>query len=297
MSLPDPYAAHERFVSPARTDPSVLRVIGALVLIEVAFAMTPALLGGISEDRDGSTTWGLVVLLTGYGLPVLALILYLRGFHGRAGITLIGDPALAIAQFRTVVVPLTLALLAIEFLPPWPDFSAVVETRDLARWLIMLPVALVAILIQSGSEEVIFRGYLQQELAAQSQSRWVWMGIPSLLFGLLHYGNGAGPAEGLLWAAWAAGLGFACADLTARAGTIGPAIALHFVNNAFVFLLYGMQGGPDSGFALWLFPFEDSGAFDQSLDQLLTPWAVWDVTVSAAFLWIMWLAARIGLGR
>ena len=58
-----------------------------------------------------------------------------------------------------------------------------------------------------------------------------------------------------------------------------------------------MQGGPDSGFALWLFPFEDTSQFDQSLDQLLTPWALWDIAISAAFLWIMWLAARIGLRR
>ncbi len=297
MSLPDPYAPHERFVSPAREGSSVLRVVGALLLVEITFAMTPTLLSGVSDNLDGSTTSGLIVILAGYALTVLVLILYLRGFHRRAGITLFGDPVVALVQFRAVAIPVALTLLAVELLPPWPDFSAVVETRDLSRWIVILPVAAVAILIQSGSEEVIFRGYLQQELAAQSPSRWVWMGIPSLLFGLLHYGNGGGPAEGLLWAAWAAGLGLACADLTARAGTLGPAIALHFVNNAFVFLLYGMQGGPDSGFALWLFPFEDTSLLDQSLDQLLTPWALWDIAISAAFLWIMWLAARVGLRR
>ena len=62
------------------------------------------------------------------------------------------------------------------------------------------------------------------------------MVLPSVMFGALHFWNGNGAAEGVLWAIWATALGIACADLTARTGNLGAAIGLHMANNVFALL-------------------------------------------------------------
>ncbi len=44
-----------------------------------------------------------------------------------------------------------------------------------------------ACLIQTGAEELVFRGYLQQQLAARFASPLIWMVLPALIFGAVHY--------------------------------------------------------------------------------------------------------------
>jgi membrane protease YdiL (CAAX protease family) len=123
----------------------------------------------------------------------------------------------------------------------WPDW---------ARWL---PWALPLILVQVTAEEVLFRGYLQQQLAARFAARWVFMLVPSALFAALHWNPMAGSAA---WLVIFTTFVFAliAADLTARTGSLGPAIALHFVNNVWGMLVISIQGGI-TGLAKWVTPY------------------------------------------
>jgi membrane protease YdiL (CAAX protease family) len=112
---------------------------------------------------------------------------------------------------------------------------------------------LVGVLIQTGAEEVLFRGYLQQQLAARFSSPMIWMVLPSALFAALHYqpevmGDNT-------WLMMGAVFVFAllAADLTAVTGTIGAAWAMHFVNNALAILVMATDG-PLSGLALYIAP-------------------------------------------
>ena len=61
--------------------------------------------------------------------------------------------------------------------------------------------------------------------------------------------------------AWASIFGLAAADLTARFGTLGPATALHFINNFGAILIPAPKGQFD-GLALYAYPFtmEDKDA-------------------------------------
>jgi hypothetical protein len=120
----------------------------------------------------------------------------------------------------------------------------------------------------------LFWGYLQQQCAALSDRPWVWMGLPSLLFGAAHYLNGFGPADGVLCALQATLLGLACADLTARTGNIGAAIGLHLSNNLFAFLIVGEKGMPSSGLVLFLYPATNHSQFDYGLHTLAKPWII-----------------------
>jgi membrane protease YdiL (CAAX protease family) len=43
--------------------------------------------------------------------------------------------------------------------------------------------------LQTTAEEVLFRGYLAQGVAAWTKNRWLALIIPSVIFGLIHFAN------------------------------------------------------------------------------------------------------------
>jgi membrane protease YdiL (CAAX protease family) len=152
----------------------------------------------------------------------------------------------------------------------------------LAQQLPWLPFALLGLLIQTGTEELIFRGYLQQQLAARFRQRWVWMLVPSLLFGLIHYSPAQYGALSWVVVIWSLLFGLAAADLTARTGNLGAAIGLHFANNFAAVLLIGISGNIGE-LALYNVDLDTSGL---SLNILY-------VAVDGLTLLIGWLAARL----
>jgi len=132
---------------------------------------------------------------------------------------------------------------------------------------------------------VLFRGYLQQQLAARWNAPLIWMAVPSVLFGLAHYDADAG-SNAWLVVLWAIMFGLMMADLTARAGSLGPAIALHFVNNLMAMLLIGLPESL-SGLALYHYPM---GMDNEAAIRALLPLDVMFVVVS-------WLGARLAIRR
>jgi len=133
---------------------------------------------------------------------------------------------------------------------------------------------------------VLFRGYLQQQLAARFSHPLIWMFLPSALFGLAHYGPDTYGANAWLVVIWAGIFGALAADLTARSGTLGPAIALHFATNVSALLLVAPQGEM-SGLALFQYSFP---AHDEAAIRALLP-------IDFAAMMVGWLAARLALRR
>lgn len=130
-------------------------------------------------------------------------------------------------------------------------FSGLPESnRALGEWLVWLPAALVVLALQSGGEEIFFRGYLQSQLAARFRLRIVSMGLPALLFGLAHYLPTLPTAAALLYVGVTVLFGLLAADLTMRTGSIGAAWGFHAANNAMIILFIAPEGSV-SGLALW----------------------------------------------
>jgi len=146
--------------------------------------------------------------------------------------------------------------------------------------------ALVALAIQTGAEELVFRGYLQQQLAARFASPVVWALLPSVGFGMLHYDPATLGANAWLVVGATGLFGLIAADLTARSGTLGMAWGLHFANN-FVALALIAPLGDLSGLALFRVPFamDDTGLMRLAL--------AFDV----AMLCTVWALARVWLAR
>ncbi|WP_284163847.1 type II CAAX endopeptidase family protein [Frigidibacter sp. SD6-1] len=241
------------------------------------------LAAGIAQAMLRATTPGAALLLlysfTGMALAVLVTV---RLIHGRSAATLFGDRRAAIADVlaaaRAVLV-VTLAVLLLALATERPD-----PGLRLATFLLYLPAALLGILVQVTAEELVFRGYLMQELAARFRSPLVWAGLSSLLFGLGHYQPGAYGANAWPIVLWATLFGLAAADLTARTGTLGAAIGLHFANNLAAFLFIGVRGDMD-GLALWT----------RTID-LASPADVLPILiVDFATILLAWLAVRLAL--
>ena len=75
----------------------------------------------------------------------------------------------------------------------------VATTLPLAVWLAFLVPLVGLVFLQATAEELIFRGYLLQQLALRSRSPLVWAVLPSAAFGALALdGRAAGRGVGLL---------------------------------------------------------------------------------------------------
>ena len=301
--MSDRYAAHIGFVRPALRSPNLGPVLVVAVLMELIFILAPLFVRAMLPDRwlhlyeTGVTPLGVLTQLLTFGLIAAALVWLVRKFHKRGFWSMVGPVDATMHNLKIAGLAVFVLLAAQAILPPWVVFADLVEIRRLTSWAAWFIPAIFVLIIQTGTEELYFRGYLQQQCAALSDKPWVWMGLPSVLFGAAHYLNGFGPADGMLYALWATLLGLACADLTARTGNIGAAIGLHLSNNLFAFMIVGEKGMPSSGLALFLYPATDHSQFDYGLHTLAEPWVIGEVIAIILTIGVMWLAARAALRR
>ncbi|MDW3223801.1 MAG: type II CAAX endopeptidase family protein [Paracoccaceae bacterium] len=295
----DAYRPHEQLLNPVRETAQVWRLIIGLIIASGVYLICNQTMfrtlytwqgnnaPAFSEVLvAGSTPLAMFILLASFGFMILGVAIALRVAHKRGFADVFGDRATCFAQMRAVLAILLLINLVVWILPPWDMGAPLVSNMNLGTWLILLPISLTAVLIQVSAEEVLFRGYIQQQLAARFSSPLIWMLVPAVLFGFGHYmPEEAGPNATAI-AIWAVVFGILMADLTARAGTLGPAIIVHFINNVVAILIISM---PDnlSGLALYLSPFSmgDSDA--------VRAW----LPVDFGFMIVSWLAARLAIRR
>ena len=293
------YTAYETLVASARPTSSIFHLFAGLGLTAVLFfflnsvyssihqsLMTPAEWDALYINMlSGNTPETVLINLYLFGLLILALWMTLILVHGRGMISLIGPLRQTFTQFRRAIVAVLMLYVVLLFLPT-PNGAEVTENLPMAKWLQFLPLALGGLLIQTATEELLFRGYLQSQLAARFSHPAIWIGIPTILFALVHYNPEANGDNAWLVVVWAGLFGLAAADLTARSGTLGPAIALHMVNNFSAILIAAPKGNFD-GLTLYTYPF--------ALDDVAALW-VW-MPVDLMILLCSWLAVRLMLQR
>jgi membrane protease YdiL (CAAX protease family) len=292
------YYPHARFIAPARGTAQIWRLCLGLVMAAALFLALSQLVFGtlfqvmepetveviLADGQTGQTAGGMLIVLFQLGLLAVAAALVVIMVHKRGPVSLIGEPGVAVRQFGVVLLAMLILMAVVWVLPPYGYDAPLQRNMDLGRWLLLLPVALCAVLVQSGAEEVFFRGYIQQQLAARFKSPLVWMFVPAALFGIAHYLPDSAGSNAWTIVAWATMFGVLMADLTARSGTLGPAIAVHFVNNLSAMVLTSV---PDdmSGLALYVLPF---GLSDEA--QM----AAW-LPVDFGFMLVSWLVARLAI--
>ncbi len=285
--------AFSRFVDPARARPQIWRLIVGLILsLLVYLVWVVVLFGGalIVSGRGDFDAWAFEMVS---GMSPVSLLLLLASFvgmalgpmvavwllHKRGARTLFGPRGIVLRDFvlaAGITFGLVLVYLAIWFLA-----SDTLPGLPFGIWIVFLPFALVGLIIQTGAEEILFRGYLQQQLAARFRTPIAWLILPALLFGIVHLDpEGAGESAWIIVAA-AALFGLIAADLTAVTGSIGASWGLHFANNCVALLIVATQGSLQ-GLALRLTPYKTSDIANLG----------WPILIDAAFLIVVWFIVR-----
>lgn len=293
------YSAQNSLLDAARPKAQVWRLLIGLVLVAGVFLLSnqfahqtlltflgPAGYTALTAASGGSSQLSTLFLLFSFAFMFFGVVVALKVAHTRGSLEVFGPPHLFRQQFLSVLAILVLINVAVLILPPWDLGEPLIRNVPPMRWLIVLPLAVMAILVQVTAEEFLFRGYLQQQLAARFRSPMIWILVPSALFGFGHYMPQEAGENAILIVSWAVLFGVLMADLTARAGTLGPAIAVHFVNNFLAIVVISM---PDalSGLSLFVSPFSLADT------QQVRAW----LPVDFAMMIVCWLAARLAIRR
>ncbi|MCK8464531.1 CPBP family intramembrane metalloprotease [Aliiroseovarius sp. S1339] len=272
---PESHDTAESFWSPAYPRNQIWRTLLGIVIIHAAFfAVTFAvfivgakLLGtDPAKILDASTpAEASIFFLTflGYhiGLWIAVRTLHKRGFRSLFG------PALRVNwhHFRRgllVAIGISIAAVILQFLQPL-FLTPITDTPTqqsmaLASWALLIVPALGLVLLQIFAEELVFRGYILQQLRARFRSIWIWAILPSLAFGLLHYDPYAYGINAIFYVIHTTVIGIVLAVVTLRTGNIGAAAGLHFGNNAM--LVFSGTKGTLDGFSLYLTEMDLTGA-------------------------------------
>ena len=171
--------------------------------------------------------WGVVRLLHKRGLA--SVISYDRRVRG--------------GQF---LVGMTLAAAYLAAGMAMSALSGAVPQRSslpLETWLVAFAPLAVLIFLQSAGEELFFRGYLTQQLAARVRNPFVWGFLPAIAFGAAHAGNGGNDVQFAAYYVVAATmLGLVMTAMVWRTGGLSAAMGFHFVNNIGALLVVNVAG-------------------------------------------------------
>jgi membrane protease YdiL (CAAX protease family) len=199
-----------------------------------------------SGGRTPGSAISLLLLVAGLGFGAYVAV---RLWHRARGRSLTG-PAARLLRHLAVATVVAFFVAGLLVVIPFGDDN-LRRNISVTAWLAWLPAALIAVAIQTGAEEVFFRGYLQTQLAARWRAPWVWIGMPALIFGAVHYVPGLPGANSWIVVGYATLFGALAGDLTARTGSLGAAWGFHFANNIMGIAVISTEGSI-SGLGLWV---------------------------------------------
>lgn len=221
-------------------------IIGALPLLAVIFVKSAEL--GITPNPANiadltvygiSPNIGLILLIFPFIVGLYAVIVLLKPMHKRTFQEVInGTNQIRWKRFFSgayIWIGLMTVYLAVFYLANPANFTVSFNPQSFFV-LILISVSLIP--FQTTFEELIFRGYLSQGLAAWTRNRWVVLIIPALIFGLLHSFNPEVKEFGF-WLTmpqyWLFGLLFGI--LTILDDGIEIAMGVHAANNVFTSIM------------------------------------------------------------
>jgi membrane protease YdiL (CAAX protease family) len=291
--------AFERYIASGGRHTGLWRLLAGVIVIAVmwfagatgvlfAFTAYAAAISGNSDlapERLGAVMTGGgpevvgVLLLTFAGIwagvYLAVTLLHRQRFatlfapERRVRLAELGKGMLVAAAFAlgSTAVGLTVAAPAVTVLP-------------LSLWLVFLLPLVALIFLQATAEELIFRGYLLQQLALRSRNPLVWAVLPSAVFGAMHWAGDLPGEASAYYIMTTFLMGLALAALVWRTGSLWAAVGVHVGFNAIGLTVVGAEGVL-SGAQLFLFAEDDLlalmridlAATAALLAFVLSPWA------------------------
>lgn len=228
------------------------QLFGAIPLLIVIFTKTtqnPDATPDPANPMDLSAygidpSLGLFLLLFPFIISVVLYVPLSKALHKRKATEVInGTLSFRWSRFFSGIIVWGLLILAYYSIQIAIDPSNFEFRFDIGSFLPLLIVSLLVIPLQTSYEELLFRGYLSQGIAAWSRSRWLVVAIPSVLFALLHSFNPEVEKYGF----WIMMLQYLTIGLTFAIASIlddGIEIALgaHAINNILMAVLVTFDG-------------------------------------------------------
>ncbi len=276
-----PSSSYQNYILPAQKYPQLWRLFFGIFLIAVIYIAwtilvlsasyfawgygTPLIswLEDFVTEPTPTSSLSMLITIVGFGMGTFAAVSLL---HNRSPGTLFGPTKQTFKDFLLTAWVVSTGYMILQIILLL--FDDVTPNLDFRLWLNFLPLALFVLLLQTGSEEVLFRGYLQQQLAARFQATWVSILLPSVLFGLLHIQPNDDSFVPIFYFTVTALFGLVAADLTRVTGSLGAAWGFHFANNTMAALLFSIEDSPLSGLALYTSPLDKSSMTALALQLL-----------------------------
>ncbi|WP_417242349.1 CPBP family intramembrane glutamic endopeptidase [Celeribacter sp.] len=236
--------------------------------------------------RVGVTPGGLFVVLAGFAILVVATVITAERLTARSLRDITGPSALMRRDFWATLKWLSGLLVVLLILPSGGDPAQVSVQYGFSQWLFWVPFAVIGLMVQVLAEELFFRGYFQTQITGATKSYVFGVVGSAALFGVGHVSPVADGLAGYFPVLWAICFGVVAGDLTMRSGTIGPAVAIHLVNN-FAAMMFAPHKDVFSGFGMWV---STANLEDLYSDPMI-------MIYEFAFLAVTWLAARVAIRR
>ncbi|MGX1785118.1 CPBP family intramembrane glutamic endopeptidase [Bosea sp. NPDC055332] len=231
---------------------SLVFVYAAAVFILIRDGIWPGSFSGVFEligfaDLSSDRIWPFVMLLSiaplWLAVWLAVKVVHRRPLHGLFGV----EGRLYWSDFArsalvTLVVGCVTAPIALLI-----DPTIVRGSVSLSSWLAMAPLLLVSLFLQTSAEEVVFRGYLHQTLAARFATPLIWLAVPTVLFTAMHWQSGASTAMNLAGLFVILGFSLSMSCLLMASGNLAAAMGAHLANNIGAVMLFSYQ--PDLGSA------------------------------------------------
>ncbi|MHA1128852.1 MAG: CPBP family intramembrane glutamic endopeptidase [Alphaproteobacteria bacterium] len=258
--------AFRAYIAPAQERSEIWRTILGFVLLLLLYVILVVLagiaiyVGGnaysaghgdrlVQEISGMTTTFATSAALLGIIIALPPLWLVLRFLHKRPLTSLLGPSRKIDWRLWRGAALIVLVLFVVDVVTSFVYYD-VNQQFSLLKWTGLLLPGIVLIFLQTTTEELVFRGYLQQQLAARFKNPLIWWLLPSVLFGLAHYDPETFGQNTWLIIGTITVVGLILADVTARFGSLAPAMGLHFANNAA--MLFISTDGNLSGYSLFV---------------------------------------------
>jgi uncharacterized protein len=290
----------ERWLDAARPKAKLWRlVVGVVIAVAIWIAWTLAVMFGyaiwvatgghatsaqaaIDELVNGASPAAVMTLLVSFLGLWFGVWAAVRLMHGQAFWAIV-SPEKTI-RWRDFVIGLAIiaGYFALNLLFSMAAGLPMGERSDvsLLEWAAMAAPICVLVFFQASGEELLFRGYVTQQLAARFRNPLIWGLLPSLAFGAIHYSNGSFAEYSTYYMLATTLFALAATVSVWRTGSLSMAMGMHTANNIGSFLFVGMDDSMNAT-QLWLWRVEDimqAAPYDILLLTLLlafmlSPWA------------------------
>ncbi len=291
----DPTAFERYRNSPTEKTTLPRMIIGVVIVAILWFGTTMAVIfGGYAWLLEGpldemmGTTGGLFTTLASFAGIWIGLWVAMRWLHREPVSRLFGNSGRIsrsgfLRGFAAVAV--TSLLTELAYFAMMPDVAR--GSVTFGAWLLLLVPMTIFAYIQTSSEEVLFRGYLQRGLAYRFRSAIVWGVLPTIAFTLLHWSPQSVLAMNVAVVMSIGAFAALLALLVYATGNLGAAMGAHLGNNLIGFALISHDRAL-GGLALFQGPPLDSLAWTLPETALIVGISL----VSIALTWLLLLHPR-----